>query len=100
MVPLRLAALPLWEEACHVFVAGAVGGRGSSRLYRASQVDEVDVHCAQHFVNSSLAQVLIFRGRLKGTRNNGFTQSKWEVLLRYWDAVCRHGPFWSAVGSA
>ena len=26
---------------------GAVGGRGSGRLYRASQGDEVDVHCAQ-----------------------------------------------------
>ena len=35
----------------------AVGGRGSGRLYRASQGDEVDVHCAQYFVNSSLAPV-------------------------------------------
>ena len=33
----------------------AVGGRGSGRLYRASHGDEVDVHCAQYFVNSSLA---------------------------------------------
>ena len=32
----------------------AVGGRGSSKLYRVSQGDEVDVHCAQYFVNSSL----------------------------------------------
>ena len=32
----------------------AVGGTGSSRLYRACQGDEVDKHCAQFFVNSSL----------------------------------------------
>ena len=77
----------------------AVGGRGSIRLYRASQGDEVDVHCAQYFVNSSLAPVLVFRGRLKsvadvlkGIRNKGFTQSRWEALLRYWVAVCRHVP--------
>ena len=24
--------------------------------------------------------------------NHWFSQSRWEVLLRYWDAVCRHGP--------
>ena len=43
----------------------AVGSRGSGRLYRASQGDEVDVHCAQYFVNSSLAPVVLFRRRLK-----------------------------------
>ena len=31
----------------------AVGGRGSGRLKRARQGDEVDVHCAQYFLNSS-----------------------------------------------
>ena len=56
----------------------AVDGRGSSRLYRASQGDEVDVHCSQYFVNSSLAPVVLFRRRLKsvadelkGIRNKG-----------------------------
>ena len=39
----------------------AVGSRGSSRLYRASLGDEVDVHCAQYFVNSSLAPAVLFR---------------------------------------
>ena len=29
---------------------------------------------------------------LKGILNHGFTQSRWEALLRYWRAVCRHGP--------
>ena len=43
----------------------AVGGMGSSRLYRISQNDEVDKHCAQFFVNSSLSPVLLFRRRLK-----------------------------------
>ena len=42
-----------------------VGSRGSSRLFRASQGDEVDVRCAQYFVNSSLAPVVLFRRRLK-----------------------------------
>ena len=47
VVPLRLAALPFLY---YVFVAGVwevellVAG-GSGRLYRASQEDEVDVHC-------------------------------------------------------
>ena len=77
----------------------AVGGRGSSKLYRVSQGDEVDVLCAQYFVNSSLAPVLLFRRRLKsvadvlkGIRSKGFTQSRWDAPLRYWGAVCRHGP--------
>ena len=43
--------------------------------------------------------VLLFRRRLKsvadvlkGIRNKGFSQSRWEALVRYWSAVCRHGP--------
>ena len=77
----------------------AVGGRGASKQYRISRSEEVDVCSAQHFVNSSLAPVLLFRWRLKsvadvlsGIRNHGFTQARWEALLGFWDAVCRHGP--------
>ena len=78
----------------------AAGGSGSSRLgFRVSQGDEVDVHCAQYFVHSSLSPVLLFRRRLKsvadvlkGIKNKGFTQSRWDALIRYWGAVCRHGP--------
>ena len=77
----------------------AVGGTGSSRLYRTCQDDEVDKHCAQFFVNSSLSPVLLFRRRLKsvadvlkGMRSKGFTQSRWDALLMGWGAVCRHGP--------
>ena len=76
-----------------------VGGTGSSRLCRACQNDEVDKHCAQYFVNSSLSPVLLFRRRLKsvadvlkGIRNKGFTQSRCDALLVRWGAVCRHGP--------
>ena len=29
---------------------------------------------------------------LKGIRGKGFTQSRWNALLGYWVAVCRHGP--------
>ena len=77
----------------------AAGGTASSRLYRVSHGDEVDKHCAQYFVRSSLSPVLLFRRRLesvadvlKGIRNKGFTQSRWDALLGLWDAVCRHGP--------
>ena len=68
-------------------------------MYRVSQGDEVDVHCAQYFVNSSLAPVLLLRRRLKSVadvlrsiRSKGFSQSRWDALLRFWDAACRHGP--------
>ena len=29
---------------------------------------------------------------LKGMRNKVFTQSRWDALLGFWCAVCRHGP--------
>ena len=77
----------------------AVGRWGSGRLYRASHGDEVDVHCAQYFLNSSLALVVLFCRRLKsvadvlkGISGKGFTQPRWDALLGYWEAVCRHGP--------
>ena len=77
----------------------AAGGTGSSRLYRVSHGDEVEVYCAQYLVNSFLSPVLLFRRRLKsvadvhkGIRSKGFTQARWDALLRYWGAVCRHGP--------
>ena len=56
----------------------AAGCKISSRLYRVGRGDEVDVHCAQYFVNSSLSPVLLFRRRLqsvadvlKGIRSKG-----------------------------
>ena len=77
----------------------AAGGVVSSRLYRVCQGDDVDVHCAQYFVHSSLSPVLLFRRRLKsvadvlkGIRSKGFTQTRWDAILRYRSAVCRQGP--------
>ena len=42
---------------------------------------------------------MLFRRRLKsvadvhkGIRDKGFTQSRLDALLGYWEAVCRHGP--------
>ena len=77
----------------------AVGGARSSRLYRVSQGDEVDVGAAQYFANSSLAPVLLFRRRLKsvadvlkGIRQHGFSQARLDALHRYWAALCRQGP--------
>ena len=103
-VLLLLAALPFLEEVCYVFVAGVweaelLVARARAGLYRTCQDDEVDKHCAQFFVNSSVSPVLLFRRRLKsvadvlkGIRSEGFTQSRWDALSRYWGAVCRHGP--------
>ena len=56
--------------------------------------------CSVLCVNSSLSPVVLFRRRLKcvadvlkDIRSKGFTQSRWDALLGYWEAVCRHGPF-------
>ena len=77
----------------------AAGGTGSSKSYCVSQGDEVDVASAQHFVNSSVAPVLLFRRRFKsvadvleGIRQNGFSQGRWDALLRRWKAVCDQVP--------
>ena len=47
------------------------------------------------------APVLLFRRRvksvadvLKGIRQHGFSQGRWDALHRYWRAVCRQGPCW------
>ena len=65
----------------------AVGGSGASWLKRVSQGDVVDASSTQFFVNSSLAPVLLFRGRLKsvadvirGIRQHGFPQTRWNAL--------------------
>ena len=77
----------------------AVGESGSSKLYRVSQGDEVDVSAARCFVNSSLALVFLFRRRVKcvgdvlnGVRQHGFSQGRWNALLGRWKAVCDQRP--------
>ena len=68
----------------------AAGGKASTWLYRVSRGDDVDVHCTQYFVNSTLSPVLPFRRRLKsvpdvleGIRSKWFTQSR----LLFWVTV-------------
>ena len=80
----------------------AVGGKGSGRLYRVGRGDEVDGHCAQYFVGSSLSLVLLFRGRLKsvadvleGIKSKGFTQARWNALLGYWEGCLSSRSLWS-----
>ena len=55
----------------------------------------MDVSSAQHFRLTHLLLQYSFRRRLKsvadvlkGIRNRGVTQARWEALLRFWDAVC------------
>ena len=65
---LLLAALPFLAEVCYGFVAGVweaelLVARAQAGLYRTCEGDEVDKHCAQFFVNSSLSPVLLFRRR-------------------------------------
>ena len=88
-VPLKLAALPFLAQVCYVFVTGvwevellAAGDHIHGRLHRVlcSQGDEVDVHCAQYFVSSSLAPVLLFRGRLKSVAAGTCSRGLREVL--------------------
>ena len=70
---------------------GGSRGTGASRLYRVRQGDVVDASSAQFFVDSPLARVLLFRGRhksvadvLRGIKQYGFTQTRWDALHRYW----------------
>ena len=93
-VPLKLAALLFLVEVCYVFVAGvweAVGCIGLTMVMLISIVLSI--------LLIPLSLVLLFRRRLmsvadvlKGIRNKGFTQSRWDALLGFWDSVCRHGP--------
>ena len=103
-VLLLLATLPFLGEVSYVFVAGVlevkllvVGALAGCIVLL--KVMRLMVTCAQFFVNSSLSPVLLFRRRLKsvadvlkGIRSKVFTQSRWDALVRYWWAVCRHGP--------
>ena len=80
----------------------AVGGRSSSRLYRAARSDEVDSSCAQFFVHSSLSSVLLFRRRLrsvadvlKGIRDKGFTQARWDALVGFWGGCLSSWTLWT-----
>ena len=60
------------------------------------------MHCSQYLVNSSLAPVVLFRRRLrsvadvlKGIKNKGFSQSRWDALLGYWECCMSSRSVWS-----
>ena len=70
-----------------------VGGNGSSWLCRVCESSVVDVHCAQYFVNSPLALVVLFRGRLKSVRRCTLVfWAKWDAPQKCWQTVCRQTP--------
>ena len=73
----------------------SAGGAGSTRLYRVSRGDDLDVESAlflsprfSFFIGGSSLSLMF----LRGLRRYGFTQSRLDALGRYWRAVCRHGP--------
>ena len=100
VVPLRPAACRgLLRIRSRRLGGRAVGGSGSGRLYRISQGDEVDVYCAQCFVKSSLAPVVLFRRRLKsvadvlgGYQGQGIYFFLGGMLCKVIGVLCRHGP--------
>ena len=104
VVLLLLAALPFLEEVCYGFVtgvweAGLLVVKFLAGCIGLAAVMMLMFTVLSFFVNSSLSPVLLFRRRLKsvadvlqGIWNKGFTQSRWEAFLRFWVAVCRHGP--------
>ena len=60
----------------------SVGGVGSSRLYRVSQGDDVDVSSAQYFVNSSLTPVEVGCGLCsKAFVNTGSHRIGWMPCI-------------------
>ena len=84
--PLRLAALPLREEACHVFVAGVLEAELLDAVVLADCSGSATVMRLMLNLPStlfaSLAPVLLFRRRLKsvadvlkGIRHHLFTQT-------------------------
>ena len=114
-VLLLLAVLVFLEEVCYVFVAGVWEAelmvvKLLAGCIGLSRGDDVDAHCARFLTTPLFLLCLLFRRRhksvadvLKGIRSKGFTQSRWDAVLRYWSAVCRHGPcgpisFFSSLG--
>ena len=65
--PLKLAALPFLAEVCYGFVTGVweaelLEVRVSSRLYRVSHGDDVDVRCSQYTLFTLLFLLFYSRG--------------------------------------
>ena len=103
-VLLLLVALPFLVEVCYEFVTGVwevelLAARVLAGCIELVRVMRLMFIALSTLFNSSLSPVLLFRRRLKsvadvlkGIKGKGFTQSRWDALLGYWGAVCRHGP--------
>ena len=103
-VLLLLAALPFLEEVCYVFVAGVWEAELLVVRARAGYIVLAKMMRLISIVLNSLSTLLCllcysFVGVLKSVadvlncfRSKGFTQSRWDALIKYWGAVCRHGP--------
>ena len=102
--PRKAGPESVWAPACQDPVAGGHAGVGVVSLggaplslpsfdtpefrefFKLGRVLRTTLRSVQHFVNSSLAPVLLFRRLLKfvadilkGIRNRGFTQAWWEL---------------------
>ena len=82
-----------------VFRTRLVGGRAPGRVHLPARADVVDSGSCYDFINSSLSPIVLFRRRLssvadvlKGIRNHGFSNARWQTLMLWWSAVCRQGP--------
>ena len=100
VVPLKLAVLPFSVEVCYVFVAGvwevellvAVVLEGC-----IGPVKEMRLMCIVLGTLLTLLFLLLYSLKsvadvLEGIEDKGFTSSRWNALLGYWEAVCRYGP--------
>ena len=102
-VPLKLAALLFLAEVCYEFVIGVweaelwtAGGPVDciwlAGVMRWMCIVPSTLLTLPLLLYCSSVGALSLADVLKGIRGKGFTQSRWNALLGYWDAVCRHGP--------
>ena len=96
--------LPFLAEACYGFVAGVweadllavrvlAGCTGLAMVMRLMCIALSSLLIPLFLLYYSFIGVFkSVADVLKGIRSKGFTQSRWDALVRYWGAVCRHGP--------
>ena len=104
VVSLKLAALPLLAEVCYGFAGGVWEAELLVVRVLAGCIELAMVMKLMCIALSTLLIPLFLlyysfvavlspvSDVLKGIRSKGFTQSRWDALLRYWGAVCRRGP--------
>ena len=83
---------PTEAGICYVFVEGVWVVELLAAVVPADCIVSVIVMKWMLVLLSTLFTPLLLRYSPKGIRSCGFTQARWEALLRFWEAVCRHGP--------